>query len=161
MKKSAYYLSLDGHVCQTGAAKGADQAFAEGAKFKNMVNLFIPWSEYEKEWISSLYGVNVVVLDINDREAFLSVKEFHPAYTKLSQGAVKLHARNYRIVNGVDFIICWTPNGKTTGGTGQGILIAQSKGIPIYNLGNETVLNNFVSKIKEMENQHGIMDSSV
>jgi hypothetical protein len=67
-------------------------------------------------------------------------KKFHPAYQKLSYGAKKMMHRNSNQVMGkdmntpCDFIICWTKDGKATGGTGQAIRIATSMGIPVYNL---------------------------
>ena len=32
------------------------------------------------------------------------------------------------------FVICWTKNGKGTGGTGQAIRIAKGFGIPVFDL---------------------------
>jgi cell division GTPase FtsZ len=55
----------------------------------------------------------------------------------------KLHARNAMIVLGknlddpVDFIICWTPGGTGSGGTGQALRIARAYGIPVYDLGDK------------------------
>jgi hypothetical protein len=35
----------------------------------------------------------------------------------------------------VDFIVCWTPYGEVTGGTGQALRIAKANEIAIYNFG--------------------------
>ena len=64
------------------------------------------------------------------------------AGNRLSEAAMKLMSRNaYQVLgeslrNPVDFVICWTKDGKASGGTGQAIRIAQDNGIPVYNLKN-------------------------
>ncbi len=156
MAASATLLGNDRYICCTGAAIGADQAFANGAhNTGGMVSLYLPWYSYESDWVNSIRGplTKVDTLKENDIDAITSVYEFHPAANNLSQGVLKLHARNYLIIINTDFVICWTPNGKTTGGTGQGIKIAQSIGIPIYNLGDTATLTAFQQKINERENE--------
>jgi hypothetical protein len=34
----------------------------------------------------------------------------------------------------VNMVVCWTPRGEATGGTGQAIRMARHYGIPVYNL---------------------------
>ena len=34
----------------------------------------------------------------------------------------------------VDAVVCWTRDGKATGGTGMGIRIARERDIPVFNL---------------------------
>ncbi len=151
MKQTARLLALDGYTCNTCAARGADQAFEEGclAGF-GQLQLFLPWGSYEKDWISTLQGkIDIHVLDQNDRQAMNSVQQFHPTPGALKQSVYKLHARNYNILLGSAFVVCWTPNGMVTGGTGQGIRIANSLGIHVYNLGNKQTLKAFEDKIKE------------
>ena len=148
MQKTAALLALDGYTCCTGACKGADQAFANGAASKGgNINLFIPWPSYEQEWIRTIPNCTVKTISPNDTDAYNSVHRFHPAASKLKQSVMKLHARNYLIVDGVDFIICWTPDGKINGGTGQALRIASEKNIPIYNLGNKKTLLKFKERI--------------
>ena len=138
-------LGYKGHILRTGACKGADQAFANGAILTGQVQLCLPWKSYEKEWVDSLKGDKQVrVLSDKDIEAYASVDKFHPAAKKLSQGARKLHARNFLIVNGVDFIICWTPEGKVVGGTGQALRIAED--IPVYNLFYQDAVRHIILK---------------
>jgi hypothetical protein len=154
MRKSAMILAIEGYVCNTGAALGADQAFAEGALVGGgKTNLQLPWNTYENEWINAIrqhHGSNVIttVLSMNDKEAYESVEKYHPAANRLSSGVVKLHARNYNIVAPAKFVICWTPEGKPNGGTGQGIKIATALNIPIYNLGNAAMLTAFIQHFK-------------
>ena len=68
----------------------------------------------------------------------------------MKPAVMKLHARNYLIINKVNFIVCWTPNGKVTGGTGQAIRMAASMGIKVYNLGNPNTLKAFKLRITEI-----------
>lgn len=69
---------------------------------------------------------------------------FHPAPDRCSQWAKNLHARNAAIILGKDlddpvkFVVCWTKDGKATGGTGQGIRIAEYLNIPVFNLRFDT-----------------------
>ena len=139
MKIIGIILASKGYILNTGAAKGADQAFANGASIvKGKINIFLPWPTYESEWISTLQqNVNVTVLDKNKHTAAINSVKLHPAFNRLSRPVINLHARNYLIIENVDFVICYTPNGETVGGTGQGIRIANSLGKPVLNLGNK------------------------
>ena len=154
MRKVAFHLAKDGWTLVTGAAKGADQAFAEGAlQGGGHVILWLPWKGYEKEWVEKMrekYGdlVTVNVLRNDDRAAFESVYKFHPNPAALTRGVQKLHARNYQVVREARFIICWTPNGEITGGTGQALRIAISMGIPIRNLGKPEYLKKVIDWLK-------------
>jgi hypothetical protein len=134
MKKTAEWLDANGWTLRTGACKGADQAFAVGT-IQNCV-LCIPWYNYEREFVigAATLGANVEILSNDNKEAFESVKTFHPAPEKLGASIRKLHARNWMILRGAKFVICWTPDGKETGGTGQGLRIARDLGIPAFNL---------------------------
>ena len=40
-----------------------------------------------------------------------------------------------------NFVVCYTPDGKASGGTGQAIRIAEYYNIPIYNLFYENINN--------------------
>jgi len=66
---------------------------------------------------------------------------YHPYWNNLSYGAKKLLARNVYQVLGYDlqtpssFIVCWTKDGKGSGGTGQAIRIAKAYGIPVFDYG--------------------------
>ena len=145
-------LAKDGYLCQTGAAPGADQAFAEGALFnKGDVLLCLPWHSYEQQWVENLAGnIQLQVIEDTDIDALASVPRLHPFANKLKQGVVKLHARNWHIMQGIEFMICWTPDGLETGGTGQAIRIAEEAGVKIHNLGNPSVLAHFVNKLAEL-----------
>lgn len=153
MYKTAVLLAQDGYCCNTGAALSSDQAFANGADSVGecLLELKLPWPNYEHEWRTSLKHVQGVTIinPLFDKAAFDSVTQFHPAPAGLKQSVVKLHARNYLIINGVRFVVCWTPNGNIVGGTGQALRIALHMNIPIYNLGIPETLLAFQQKIAE------------
>lgn len=155
MRSTSHFLAYDGFCCNTGAALGADQAFANGAAgAQGGLQLMLPWASYEKDWISSLrtatYRPNIIVLDKHmHTTAFESVKLFHPAPNNLSDVVIKLHARNHMIIEGAKFVVCWTPEGRVTGGTGQALRIAASMGITVYNLGLPATLKAFQEKIND------------
>ena len=72
--------------------------------------------------------------------AMIETARHCPWWKNCSRYTRELHGRNAMIILGaglqtpVDEVICWTPDGKDTGGTGQGIRIAHAYDIPVYNL---------------------------
>lgn len=129
------WLATQGWALRTGAAQGADQAFANGAlSVGGTVALFLPWDSYERDWVDSclLAGAYVSVLKNSDYIHNASVDKYHPAPEKLSGAVRKLHARNSMIVTDSVFVLAYP--GAQLGGTGQGIRIADSKGIEVIRL---------------------------
>lgn len=125
----------EGFTLRSGRAPGADQAFEDGAGDK--AEIFKPWRAFEKDYFSAF---NSRVFDDPTVAAIEAAKEYHPNWGALSRGGELLMGRNMHIVLGqdlddpVDFIICWTKDGKITGGTGQALRVAESLAIPVYNL---------------------------
>ena len=133
-------VALKGGWVRSGHASGADLAFEMGAKEHTIV--YLPWRSFG----GRLYTSNIVVWDELDEvikeRAIEAVRKYHPAPERLKPGAWKLMGRNYLQVFGskkqlkpVDAIICWTPGGKGSGGTGQAIRIAKAHNIPVIDLG--------------------------
>jgi hypothetical protein len=122
---------------RSGAAQGADQAFAHHSPG---AETYLPWPTYEIEALRALPAWPLRILPSPSVEAVAQVDRWHPAADHLSQGARKLHARNHHIVMGrrlddpVRAIICWTPGGKESGGTGGALRIAAEYQIPVLNL---------------------------
>lgn len=132
------YLANLGWTLQTGACTGADQAFANGALHANgKVLLCLPWDSYEKDWVSWARKKKADTLTLNNshEHAWTSIKD-HPAYNKLSQGAKRLHARNYLIVQNTQLVLAWPKKNQwgQLGGTGRGMDIANQMGIELLNL---------------------------
>ena len=71
------------------------------------------------------------------------VARHHPAWQRCGRGARSLHGRNHAIIHGVsnagtdrlvDAVVCWTPDGRLTGGTATGIRMARAAGVPVLNM---------------------------
>lgn len=107
-----------GYTLRSGGAVGADTAFEDGVT--DLKEIFY---DYDATFDAIEYASN-----------------FHPAWHNCKSGGRKLHGRNSMILLGknlntpVRFVICWTKDGKDTGGTGLGIRIAEHLKIPIFNL---------------------------
>lgn len=139
MTEIASRLSLLDYVLYSGGADGADAAFELGAVHKK---IFLPWNGFNgRVEDGNEYVVPPINLDF--------VNRFHPKPTSLSQGGISLMGRNTYQVLGpnlnspVDFVLCWTKDGKASGGTGQAIRIATHYKIPVFNLKNG--YDNFVN----------------
>lgn len=124
-------LNDKGYILRSGAAEGADKFFENNAA---QTEIFLPWKGYNGHE-SLLYK--------DTKEGWELAEKYHPRWNSLSDGAKKMMVRNGYQVLGfdlktpVDFIVCWTKNGKMMGGTSQALRIAKDKGIPIFNLYHE------------------------
>lgn len=106
---------------------------------------------YEALWVNRMiqrYGSKRVQVHIlperswenspQERRAYESVK-LHPNALRLSEPEKKLMARNYMIIEGKDMVLA-TPQPPCRGGTAHGLAVADSLGIPHYNLSSATDL---------------------
>jgi hypothetical protein len=143
MTKIAIFLSKKGYTLRSGGAKGADTAFEKGAEFKEI-----------------FYANDA------DNASMIVAQTYHPAWNSCSEYAKKLHARNAFQILGkpvflkpVDFVICWTPDGcethqtrkYETGGTGTAISIADANDIRVYNLANDSSVNELRELFKTLK----------
>jgi hypothetical protein len=121
MNTIAMKLAYQGYILRSGGAKGADSAFELGCDLA--------------EGTKQIFKANDATVT-----SIKLASQYHPAWHRCNDFVKKLHARNGLILLGRDLsvpvkcIICWTPYGKVTGGTGQAMRIAIDKQIPIYNL---------------------------
>jgi hypothetical protein len=129
MRDVARLLAEKGLVLRSGGADGADTAFEVGCDLaRGRKEIYLPWR-----------GFNGSPSDLHDPspEAFEVSSRHHPRWRFLKHSHKKLHARNAHIVLGGDclhpsaFVVCWT---KASGGTTQGLRIAEAHGIPTFNL---------------------------
>ena len=133
MSDIAAHLGSLNYTLRSGGAEGADTAFETGCALYPK-QIYLPWKGF-----NGLTGIVGDTLPTWQRARQITLNT-HPAPDRLSAGAVKLHTRNVFQVLGsdlktpVDFIVCWTVDGRNTGGTGQAMRIANSYIIPIYNL---------------------------
>jgi len=133
MERIADHLGYIGYTLRSGGAAGADTAFETGCGNRPK-QIYLPWRGF-----NGLTGIVGDTLSTWSKAREITLAT-HPAPHRLSAGAIKLHTRNVFQVLGsdlktpVDFIVCWTKDGKDTGGTGQAMRIAAAHKIIIHNL---------------------------
>lgn len=152
MRKYSKIMALKGWSFRSGGADGADTSFENGwrdayAENDSVPNgeIYLPWSGFNSR---SKEGVNCILL--TDRkiieQAQLLIKEIHPAFSKLTRGALALHTRNVFQVLGADL---QTPSqgligyaaldskGEPKGGTRTAIKLAEKYSVKVRNLAKE------------------------
>jgi len=151
MRRFAYMVSELQWVLRSGGANGADSAFEQGCRdhaesigCTPAMNIYLPWEGFNgrttKDGNFPCYHVGVSSEE--DRAMKLAAKH-HPAWDRCSRMAKQFHARNCFQILGLDLesetdiVVCWTPEGKRGGGTGQALRLAESLDIPIIDLGEE------------------------
>lgn len=147
MESAARFLGSWGYLLRSGGAKGADSAFERGCdQVEGSKHIFLPWKGFNKNQ-SPLWGTT--------KEARLLAKKYHPNWNNVSDRGRDFHARNcYQILGATldkpcNFVLCWTPNGKPVGGTGQALRIAKDYGIEIINFGSMS-LEQISDRIQEL-----------
>lgn len=145
MASLAMMLGCQGWTLRSGGQqKGADQAFEDGClAVRGKMEIFLPWDGFcnkkhdpDKGYFSTL-----------DRIVIEKSKAFHSNPNRLNEIGERYMGRNLQIIMGddlnapVDMIICWTEGGKVKGGTGHDIRVAKHYGIPVFNLWDDTCLD--------------------
>lgn len=131
MEHAASRLSRRGYRLRSGAAHGADTAFARGAGPSAVI--YLPWAGFNGRKTGIVCGNTLWMRSV--------AEDHHPAWDRCHRTAKALHTRNVAQVLGHDqsvppseFVACWTREGSGRGGTGQAIRIARSFGIPVFDL---------------------------
>lgn len=137
MTAIAKQLAKLGYTCNSGGADGADSAFERGAVINRQI--FLPWDGFNGKSVEGLNKLHNTwkysVPPFNEE----LVRKYHPKPSALSDAGWKFMSRNSYQVLGedldtpVNFVLCWTKDGKASGGTGQALRIAKDHGIPIFN----------------------------
>lgn len=121
-------LDRIGYTLRSGGADGADSFFEKHTSRKE---IYLPWKNFNSN-DSLLYNIS--------NKSMVMAEKYHPSWDKLSDASRKLMARNCYQVLGENldkpsqFIVCYTKDGKASGGTGQALRIAEDFNIPIFNL---------------------------
>jgi hypothetical protein len=153
MAHIAERLEKLGFTLRSGAAPGADTAFAAGAVAR--AHIFLPWPSFLAHTNSATPSPGVIVHERPTSEAFRVAEQIHPDWKRLSDTARALMARDSHQILGADlrspcdFVVCWTPDGtqtragrgRRTGGTGQAIALADRWDRPVFNLRNPDALD--------------------
>lgn len=143
MRKVAGLLAEKGWMLRSGGAEGADTAFELGARDGGGPReIYIPWEGFESLRPDYSAAPYLHVLDLrDDRGAIEIAKSLLPHWFTIRTPSQKCHARNVLQVLGKDldepssFVICWTKDGKASGGTATAIKLAKEQRIPLLNLG--------------------------
>lgn len=131
MAHIASALEIDGYVLRSGGADGADLAFEAGVMDPANKEIYLPWRDFNGS-TSELFK--------SDKRARAIAKSVIPHWDVLSYAGQCLHTRNVHQVFGKDletpsdFLVCWTTDGKVSGGTATAIKLAQHNNIPCINL---------------------------
>lgn len=149
-----------GFCLRSGGAAGADESFEAGVDDWTTSNptdqilkeIYLPWKGFRKN-PSPLYG--------SDYAARMLARQYHPNWNIVSCAGRDFHARNCYQVLGRDllspsaFILCWTPQGKVSGGTGQALRIAQDHNIPILNFAveDDDTISDFILSTAQRNNK--------
>jgi hypothetical protein len=145
---SARVLEKKGLILRSGGADGADKAFEDGVTSQDMKEIYLPWVGFN--------NTPGIFMGSMMKEAEKIAREYHPNWSRCSFGAKQLLTRNTFQVLGKDlktpsdFIICWTKDGKASGGTGQALRIAKDYDIPIFNLHNKDTLKNVAKTLQSV-----------
>jgi hypothetical protein len=152
-------MEKGGWRLRSGGAPGMDTAFQRGVKSSKNKCIYLP---------SRLFGGNTAgqdgCIDASALPAFkaalVTVDKYHPNPAALSSFGRKLMARNAFQILGpdlktpADLVICWTPDAKASGGTGQAIRIAEAHGILVVNLENPKHCEAFTQAIEECKRKN-------
>lgn len=139
MYAAANSLEKVGLKLRSGGADGADTAFENGVWHWPNKEIILPWSGFNKRSIRQP-GCYVIEFDYLEAAREIASK-YHPAWQSMPRNIQELHTRNVAQVLGrkLDdpalFVLCWTPEGKGAGGTGQAIRIARGYNIPVFDMG--------------------------
>lgn len=145
-------------MLRSGKAPGADSYFERGCITGNgECEIFTPWAGFPKDSVLCTRPAYVIdrLSPAQQEKARESVQEYHPAPDRLSPGAYKLMMRNYCQLFGpdvyspvTDLVVCYTKDGRASGGTGQAIRMAEDAGIAVMNAhGYEDIPDMFVSAV--------------
>lgn len=154
MRSIGQQLAVAGWVVRSGFADGADKAFCYGAEeAQGEMENYLPWKTFNGAPHNDARFICLKPCE----QAIAIARAHHPAWNNCSDPAKLLHIRNVYQVLGHDLrspsamVVCWTPGGSGSGGTGQAIRIARSHGIPVFDLAVESHwqgLCDFVNQIQ-------------
>ena len=158
MRTIAAELGARGWLLRSGHAEGADIAFEMGAKDRPK-EIYLPWQGFNGGRSGTGDAIDPATLS-SYKQAVAYAEYFHPAWEKCSQGARALHTRNmYQILGQnlntpVKCVVCWTKDGKSSGGTGQALRLADYLEIPIFNLHDAAQLDKLATYVLQTELEH-------
>jgi hypothetical protein len=164
MTRVAEDLGDDGWLLRSGGAGGADRAFEMGSdNVYGPKEIYLPWEGFSfcrRNHTKPCQHLFTIGVNANwTAEATEIAKKLHPNWNALTVGGAACHIRNVMQVLGAtldkpaDVVICWTPRGRTEGGTATAIKLALEREIPVINLGgNYWTVRKLLKRIREIGN---------
>lgn len=153
-----------GMTLRSGAADGADTAFEQGCLSVDGARheIFLPWAGFNNR------KDGIVSPGAKMNQAFEMASTVHPAWTRLTHAAQKLHSRNcfqllgQNLDSPSEFLICWTRDGcmgratrnSKSGGTATAIVLAEDHRVPIFNMAVPGWMNRLTDLIEELKVKH-------
>jgi hypothetical protein len=150
----ALELNRQKYTLRSGGADGADSFFEEVAILKE---IFLPWKGFNKRPRVREHSDTTVYVQSPTQDAIELAHEIIDRYDEREDGPRMLLARNMHQVLGedlatpVEFVICWTLDGKVVGGTAHAINLARRNKIPIYNLARSRDVESLRSALYQQE----------
>ena len=147
MRGIAAMLAERGYTLRSGGARGADTAFEYATPVLVKMEIYLPWNGFEGK------ADTMRATPAQLATARSIAEKYHPNWIACTEGAKKMHTRNVMQMLGLrckdpsSFVVCWTRDGKFTGGTGQALRIAEGYNIPIYNLHDPAVRGMFYEEL--------------
>lgn len=146
MTEIGFLLNDRGFTLRSGGASGADSAFE--SRVKTNKEIYLPFNSFNGRTHDGIYFFNWSLCP-GYRVAKQLVYEVHPNPKALTSYSLNLMGRNGMQILGQfmdepsKFVLCWTKDGKASGGTGQAIRIAQKLKIRVLNLKDPQVFAYF------------------
>ena len=158
MRTVAAELGARGWLLRSGHASGADLAFEMGAA-DHAKEIYLPWPGFNGGRAGVGGAIDPATLSTY-AQARVYAQHFHPAWERCTPGAKGLHTRNVYQILGQDLrtpvkcVVCWTKDGKSSGGTGQALRLAEYLEIPIFNLHDPAQLDKLATYVLQTELEH-------
>jgi hypothetical protein len=147
MRGIAAMLAERGYTLRSGGARGADTAFEYATPVIVKMEIFLPWNGFEGKH-------DTIQPTAAQLAAARSIAEkHHPNWIACTDGAKKMFTRNVMQILGLrcnspsKFVVCWTRDGKATGGTGHALRVAAAHDVKIYNLHDPAVRGMFYEQL--------------
>jgi len=134
-------LAREGFLLRSGAAAGSDAAFEAGCdRAGGAKQIFLPQEGFNGRQSDATSVLADIPPDLFEKANNL-LYDHHPRGRALSGFAFHAMRRNSFQVLGPDLaspsklVLCYTDGGKTIGGTGHAIRLAEASGVPVLNMG--------------------------
>ena len=137
MRACSKRLKELGFTLRSGGAKGADSAFE--CQAGQLAEIYLPFNGFNGKRHDGDFYITAPFL-ASCYEAMQMASEYHPNWGACNERAKQMHTRNVYQILGANldsptlFVVCWTKDGKASGGTGQAMRIAKAYDVPIFNL---------------------------